>query len=244
MRTKVLNVLAAVALFGAVAATAQAWAEEAREFDWGKVKVDGSYAAAHPDQVGLEGVVADVRESVSDHEERISRLEGRVGALEKGRRKPTAPPSGGEDTSGANAPQKGGASMSAGAIVAITGGSMIFLILLTLIVVGLFRLRGGTQPALNAFQQALNSLSGNVAAGVTTATGDSVTVRGCITQPQNATPVVIQLQGATLQLAPAPAPQPPAPAPPAPVTVNQEVTLPPGPAPAPQPPAQPPAPAP
>ena len=133
MRTKVLNVLAAVALFGAVAVAARAeeahWlvskggkggGEVVRKFCWGEVEIDKTYASAHPQQVGLQGVVADVRESVSNHETRISRLEGRVGALEErvgaleGGRTPatTTPPSGGTTSSGAETPQKGDSSMS------------------------------------------------------------------------------------------------------------------------------------
>lgn len=121
MRAKALAVLAAVALSGAVAATTPARAEEAREFSWGRVVVDKTYAATHPEQVGLQGVVADVRESVSDHEARISHLEGRVGALEQNITPTTPPPSGGA-TKGAQAPEGGDVMMSPGVIIAITGG--------------------------------------------------------------------------------------------------------------------------
>jgi hypothetical protein len=210
VRTKVLAVLAAVALFGAVAATTPARAEEAREFSWGKVTVDENCLTTTPGEKILQGVIADTRKHVSDHEQRITKLEGRVGALEEGR-KPTTPPSGGTSSGGAETPQKGSASMSAGAIVAITGGSLVLAALLTLIVVALFRRDNDNRAnpdVANALATAVSNLAQVGGAynkvRITSSANGVVTTAGA--------DGLVQPAGAAQPAPPAPAPAAPPPA--------------------------------
>ncbi len=184
------------------------------------VAIDEPYACEHPETVGLQAVhaadrevlrrhdaqIKDIREDVSDHEQRLDKLEN------------PAQSSGRDNDSPAPTAAQGVTDVSAGAIVAIAVGGVLVVAFMTLVVVALFRRNGGNAvPFVGAFVAALNRMGGRFSGTAMSAEGDMVTVTGDI--DPNAPPAAQPAQPAPAQQpAPAPAAQPaaqPAPAPPA-----------------------------
>ena len=183
MRSKSsFSMVTVVLLLGAAAAQTQTAIEVVWDGQTRWVMVDSAYTTAHPEQRGIQATVANLRNAVSNHENRITSLENMI------------PPSGAMTTmvshsetgnTGTVSPgnSKGGDGMSPGTTAVIAIGGLLLIAALTLIVVGIFQNANGggnRQRALataQAMQAQVPTWSGEVAISATDNQGGVVAVR-------------------------------------------------------------------
>jgi hypothetical protein len=213
------------------------------------VCVDESYASGHPDTVGIQAVVVDTRNTVSDHERDLCRLDWEVGTLKTRASTPPAAAagsstptrsSGGENKNTPAEPAGGGSSMNDAAMVAglVTVGGFIMLGVVGVLVwiaVNTGR-RQEENYGLATLNQALVMADGEVRGSATAPNGRSVAICVAGIDPVARAAALAAAQGAN---PPAPV-TPPATTPgPTPAPTPTPATPPPTPTPAPTPPPAP-----
>lgn len=203
---KDLQVWAVIALWAVAAGSSLAAGETTEVYSpgWGRmevpvtwldnepVAVDKSYAEEHPDTVGLQAVAADIRNTVSDHESRIDRLENPAQS-QGGDNQPATAPAGSEVSN-----------MLTVEMFAVTLGALGLLGVLVWIAVLLGR--RDENYGLSTLAQALNMGEGEVRGSATAPDGRSVAFRVSGVNAQAQATAAAGLNPPVP--APAPAPQP------------------------------------